>query len=63
MTDDTEATGTFKRFARWATTPPRVYGVYLAAVVLVFLMSFYAGSLKPKKTPDSVSPPISAPRS
>ncbi|MCP3470418.1 hypothetical protein NLM33_08800 [Bradyrhizobium sp. CCGUVB1N3] len=63
MTDDTEPSGTFKRLARWATTPPQAYGVYLAAVVLVFLLSFYAGSLKPTKAPEGGPPPVAAPKS
>jgi len=33
---------------RWATTPPQSYLLYLAALVLVFVLSFYAGTLKPK---------------
>ncbi|WP_284263072.1 hypothetical protein [Bradyrhizobium iriomotense] len=62
MTDDTDRSGTFKSLARWATTPPQAYGVYLAAVVLVFLLSFYAGSLKPKKALEGGPPPVTAPR-
>ncbi|WFU37909.1 hypothetical protein QA640_26045 [Bradyrhizobium sp. CB82] len=62
MTDDTELSGTFKRLARWATTPPQAYGVYLAAVVLVFLLSFYAGTLKPKKGPEGGPPPVATPK-
>ncbi|MBR0829536.1 hypothetical protein JQ596_28775 [Bradyrhizobium manausense] len=62
MTDDTHPPGALRRFASWATTPPQAYGVYLAAVALMFLLSFYAGTMKPKKAPDGVSPPVSAPR-
>lgn len=63
MPDKSSPPGALRRFASWATTPPQAYGVYLTAVVLVFLLSFYAGTMKPKKTPDGVSPPVSAPRS
>ncbi|MGV7215729.1 hypothetical protein [Bradyrhizobium sp. UFLA05-112] len=63
MTNDSELSGTFKRLTRWATTPPQAYGVYLAAVVLVFLLSFYAGSLKPKKAPEGGPPPVTLPKS
>ncbi|MCP3465932.1 MULTISPECIES: hypothetical protein [unclassified Bradyrhizobium] len=63
MTDDTGNSGALRRIARWAITPPQAYGVYLAAVVLVFLLSFYAGSLKPKKAPEGGPPPVTAPRS
>ena len=63
MSDDTELSGIFRRLARWATTPPQAYGVYLAAVALVFVLSFYAGTLKPKKAPEGGPPPVAAPRS
>ncbi|TPQ43069.1 hypothetical protein C2U70_00150 [Bradyrhizobium guangdongense] len=63
MTDKSNPPGALKRFASWATTPPQAYGVYLVAVALVFLLSLYAGTMKPKKTPESVSPPVAAPRS
>lgn len=57
-----DETGTFRRFIRWATTPPQAYGVYLVCLVMVWVVSFYAGSLKPKKTTGLGPPPISAPR-
>jgi hypothetical protein len=44
-------------------TPPQAWGVYLLAVLLVWLLSFYAGSLKPKKTPDASPPQVTAPKS
>ena len=62
MTENSTPSGPLARFARWATTPPQAYGVYLGAVVLVFLLSFYAGSLKPKKAPDVAPPPATAPK-
>lgn len=62
MSDDTSPSSPLSRIARWATTPPQSYGVYLAALVLVFLLSFYAGTLKPKKAPDAGPPPVTAPR-
>lgn len=62
MTDDITPPGTLVRIARWATTRPQSYVVYLVALVLVYLVSFYAGTLKPKKAPDTGAPPISAPR-
>lgn len=33
---------------KWATTPPQSYAIYLAVLVLVFVLSFYAGTMKPK---------------
>ena len=38
-----------KSFVQWAMTPPQSYGVYLVCVVLVAGLSFYAGTLRPKK--------------
>ena len=40
---------------RWVITPPQSYMMYLAALVLVFVLSFYAGTLKPKG-PAGLSP-------
>jgi hypothetical protein len=60
MTDDTG--NPIKRAVRWATTPPQAWGIYLVAVVLVWLISFYAGTLKPKKTPEANPPTVTAPR-
>jgi hypothetical protein len=51
-----------KRFARWAITPPQSYAVYLACLFLVFGLSFYAGSLKPKTAIGIGPPPVSVPR-
>jgi hypothetical protein len=34
---------------QWAMTPPQSYAVYLVCLFLVAGMSFYAGSLRPKK--------------
>ncbi|MGE5147259.1 MAG: hypothetical protein ACM3N5_10955 [Candidatus Eiseniibacteriota bacterium] len=62
MTDDNELPGSFRRFTKWATTPPQAYGVYFAAVVLVFMLSFFVGTLKPKTTPVGGPPPVTAPR-
>lgn len=46
---------------RWAITPPQSYLIYLACLVVIFVGSFYAGTLKPKK-PTGLGPsPVSAP--
>jgi hypothetical protein len=52
----------FQAFVRWATTLPQAIAVYLICLVLVAGMSFYAGSLRPKKAVGMAAPPISAPR-
>jgi hypothetical protein len=49
-------------FLRWATTPPQSYVVYLAGLILIWLVSFYAGTLKPKKAQGLGPPPISTPQ-
>jgi hypothetical protein len=51
-----------RRFLRWATTPPQAYAVYLVCLVLVWVLSFYAGTLKPKKAVGIGPPPISVPQ-
>ena len=51
-----------RRFARWATTPPQAYTAYLIALVVVAGLSFYAGSLRPKKPIGTAGAPIAVPR-
>ena len=51
-----------KSFFQWATTPPQSYAVYLICLILVWGLSFYAGTLKPKRPVGLGPPPISAPR-
>jgi hypothetical protein len=57
MDNDTAPATSLQRLMQWVTTPPQSYGVYLVALILIFIASFYAGSLKPKHTP---SPPPAA---
>jgi hypothetical protein len=54
-------TGLQKLF-RWAKTPPQVYVVYLVGLILVWLVSFYAGTLNPKHGQSPAPPPVTAPR-
>ena len=60
MEDQTGSAGIIG-FMRWAITPPQSYAIYFLALVLVAGLSFYAGSLKPKKAVGG-PPPVSAPR-
>ena len=46
-----------KSLWRWAITPPQSYAVYLVALVLVYLLSFYAGTLKPQGSAGLGPPP------
>ena len=61
MENDPRPTATPRSLVRWAITPPQSYAVYLLALVLVAGLSFYVGSLKPKKAIVG-PPPMSAPR-
>ena len=58
MNDDTG----IRKLLRWATTPPQSYAVYLVVLVLVWLGSFYLGTLRPKTSPGLGPPPVSAPQ-
>lgn len=51
-----------KTLWRWAITPPQSYLLYLAALIVIFAGSFYAGTMKPKKTPVTEPPAAVAPR-
>ncbi|MBR0814587.1 hypothetical protein JQ544_23855 [Bradyrhizobium diazoefficiens] len=63
MSEEPGPPRTFKSLLRWATTPPQAWGVYLLALLLVWLVSFYAGTLKPKKTLEPSPPAATAPKS
>jgi hypothetical protein len=47
---------------QWATTPPQAYAVYFICLILIGGLSFFAGTLNPKKPPGSPPSTISAPR-
>jgi hypothetical protein len=62
MSDENEDTS-IRGLWRWATKPPRVYVLYLIALILVWGLSFLAGTLNPKRTGSPMSPPpVSAPQ-
>jgi hypothetical protein len=62
MEKETGFAAAIRGFVRWSITPPQSYAVYLVCLFLVAGLSFYAGSLKPKKPVGLGPPPISAPR-
>jgi hypothetical protein len=62
MENETGPAVAIRGFVRWAITPPQSYAVYLVCLFLVAGLSFYAGSLKPKKAINIGPPPMSAPR-
>jgi hypothetical protein len=53
---------TIRELGRWATTPPQSYAVYLVCLFLVAGVSFYVGTLKPKKAVGPTPPAITQPR-
>jgi hypothetical protein len=62
MEKETGIMAAARGFARWSITPPQSYAVYLVCLFLVAGLSFYAGTLKPKKPIGMGPPPLSAPR-
>jgi hypothetical protein len=52
---------TFKGLVRWAMTPPQAYVVYVIGLLLVYGVSYYAGTLNPKKALPSPPPAATAP--
>ena len=61
MDNDAAPTSPVQRFMQWATKPPQSYAVYLVCLILIFTVSFYAGSLKPKHVPGPGPAPAAAP--
>jgi hypothetical protein len=50
-----------KTWWRWAITPPQSYAIYLVCLIVIFVGSFYAGTLRPKK-PTGLGPaPVTLP--
>jgi hypothetical protein len=62
MEKETRQPGGIRGFARWAMKPPQSYAIYLVCLFLVWGLSYYVGTLKPKKPIGLGPPPISAPR-
>jgi hypothetical protein len=62
MENETGPAATIRGLVQWAITPPQSYVVYLVSLFLVAGLSFYVGTLKPKKPVGLGPPPISAPR-
>jgi hypothetical protein len=62
MEDESGQTNTIRGFVRWATTLPQSVAVYFVCLVLIGGLSFYAGTLKPKKSIGIAPLPASAPR-
>jgi hypothetical protein len=54
-------TGPNRSLWRWAITPPQSYVLYLVCLILIFVGSFYAGTMKPNKAPPVPQPNVTAP--
>jgi hypothetical protein len=48
-----------KNFLQWAIRPPQSYALYLGALILIFVSSFYIGTMKPKNAV-GLTPPAAA---
>jgi hypothetical protein len=62
MENQTGPRDRFGDWVRWAMTPPQSVAVYLICLFLVAGVSFYVGTLKPKKPVGLGPQPISVPR-
>jgi hypothetical protein len=62
MDNQTGIAAALRGFARWAITPPQSWAVYLISLFLIAGLSFYVGTLRPKKPLGMGPPPMSAPR-
>ncbi len=59
MESDSNKPSGQKSFLQWAITPPQSYALYLAALVMIFVSSFYIGTMKPKSAV-GLTPPAAA---
>jgi hypothetical protein len=62
MENNSDPQATIRGFWRWAIRPPQSYAIYLVCLFLVAGLSFYVGTLRPKKPVGLGPPPITAPR-
>jgi hypothetical protein len=62
MENDCKTPPDKKNVLQWAIAPPQSYALYLAALILIFVSSFYIGTMKPKNAVGLTPPPVSAPR-
>jgi hypothetical protein len=62
MNDDGKPDRSLRGLWQWAKTPPQVYVVYVLALILVWCISFLAGTLNPKRINSPAPPPASTQR-
>ena len=58
MANENDKSAGFQGLVKWAMTPPQSYVVYLLGLILIYGVTFIAGTLNPKKAPPA--PPPSA---
>jgi hypothetical protein len=56
MENESDKAVGFRGLVEWATTRPQAYATYFVALILIGGLSFYAGTLKPKKVPSAAPP-------
>jgi hypothetical protein len=61
MENDTDP-NRFKGLVKWAMTPPQAYVVYVIGLLPVYAVSYFAGTLTPKKAPPTAPPAVTAPQ-
>lgn len=60
--NDAGLAAAIRGFVQWSITPPQAYAAYFICLVAVLGLSFYAGTLKPKRTTGVVPQSTSLPR-
>ena len=63
MENETGAAAKIRNFVKWAITPPQSYGMYVVCLFLITGLSYYAGTLNPKKTLHAAPQSTALPRS
>jgi len=59
MNDNGTSDHGFRGLWKWASTPPQAYVVYVLTLILVWAISFLAGTLNPKRVRSQNPPPVS----
>ena len=70
MTENSNPQGQISQLWQWLKKPPQIYVFYLVCLILVGLVSFFAGTLnqrrgmgfRPPATSSAPAPPVSAPK-
>jgi hypothetical protein len=62
MADNTGPITSWKGLVQCAWTPPQAYVVYVIGLLLVFSVSFFAGTLQPKKPIETNPLQVSVPK-